>query len=311
MTSAAADSPSSSFSSQFIYPTSSSSSTQIVSIPDSGLDKSLKRKRSSPHYPKSSAPDWTNVVVVKTEEHSQQQQERDLLQTPQQKPPSPNKSLGKSARPPLHNHHNASNNLFPQTSSASCSETSYGKSTSLITSTGQPSFNSKEQGTQTGLELPVREAYLDWDGRGRSPFKTPAFAAIDSLKKGAGVIERLEREAAKERKELVKLIQWKINLVTGLKRTRLEIVQDRMDPLKNIQVFAQPDIDDYRGRSKSPNKYICKMKYSTPSVDYQRFESFEHTLPEPMETLLGLLEGDLGAGSIPLVYEVVQAMILH
>ena len=107
---------------------------------------------------------------------------------------------------------------------------------SVIETPGQVSYNSKEQGTQTGLELPVSEAYLDWNGRGRSPFKTPAIAAIDGLKGGSKVIEWLEREAAKERKELEKLIEWKINLVTGLKRTTLETVQDKMDPLKNIRV---------------------------------------------------------------------------
>ena len=157
----------------------------------------------------------------------------------------------------------------------------------------------------------MSEAYLDWSGRGRSPFKTPAIAAIDGLKKGARVIEWLEREGVKERKELEKLIQWKIHLVTGLKRTRLEIEQDRMNPLGNVHVLVQPRDDDYKGKSKSPDKYLRKMRYSTPPVYYQLVENYEHALPERMEKLLGLLEDNLGGACIPSKCEVVEAVTLH
>ena len=282
-------------------------------MPDGGLDKSLKRKRSSSHhlqllsdYPTPS-PSESFDAVVKTEERNQQQ-ERGLIQKRKQETLSPQESHDNSSRRFLTLHHDASTTLLPQGIPSFPIESSYSESASVIESADQASYKSKEQGTQTGLELPVSQAYLDWNGRGRSPFKTPAIAAIDGLKKGAKVIEWLEREATKERKELEKLIQWKIHLVTGLKRTRIEIEQDKMDPLKNIQVLVQPDNDNYEGKSKSPDKYLRKMRYSTPPVYYQRIENYGHALPEQMEQLLGLLEENLGAGCIPSTYEVVQAM---
>ena len=283
-------------------------------MPDGGVNKSLKRKRSSsPHpqqlsdYPTPSPPE-VYETVVKTEGQDQQQS-RGLIQKRKPEPLSPQELHDNSSRL-LTLHDESSTTLLPQPSSTILVETSHSSSSSVIETPGQSSYRSKEQGTQTGLDLPVSEAYLDWSGRGRSPFKTPAIAAIDGLKKGAKVIEWLEREAAKERKDLEKLIQWKINLVTGLKRTRLEIEQDKMDPLKNVQVLVQPDNDDYKGKSKSPDKYLCKMRYSTPPVRYQRIESYKHALPEQMENLLRLLEENLGGGCIPLTKEVVQPVTL-
>lgn len=159
----------------------------------------------------------------------------------------------------------------------------------------------------------MSQAYLDWDGRGRSPFKTPAIAAIDGLKKGAKVIEWLEREAAKERKEFEKLIQWKIHCVTGLKRTTLEIVQDKMDPLKKVEFLVKPklDIDDYTGKSRSPDKYLGKMKHSIPPVHHELLEMYQPDLPEQMNNLLELLEEKLDETYIPSKYEVIQMVTLH
>ena len=290
-------------------------------MPDGGVDKTFKRKRSSSsssqypqllsNYPTPSPHEPPYEAVVKTEKQDQQQ-ERGLKRKRKQKqqPLSPQESHDDSSRF-LTLHHHAGPILLPESSSTSPVETSYSsKSASVTEAPGQASYNSTEQGTQTGLELPLSEIYVDWTGRGRSPFKTPAFAAIDGFKKGAKFIEWLEREAAKERKEVEKLIQWKINLLTGLKRTRLEIEQDKLDPLKNFQVLVQP-VNNYDGKSKSPDKYLRKMKYSTPSVCYQRLETYEHALPEKMMKLLGLLEDNLGEGCIPSPYEVVQTMTLN
>ena len=154
----------------------------------------------------------------------------------------------------------------------------------------------------------MSQAYLDWGGRGRSPFKTPATAAIDGLKKGAKVIEWLEREAAKESKELENLIQWRTRCVRGLKRTKLKIVQDKMNPL---EVSFQPDVDDSTGKSRSPDKYLGKMEHSTPPVIYEHLETYPDVLPKPIDTLLGMLEEKLGEACIPSTYEVNQIVALH
>ena len=284
-------------------------------MPNGAIEKSLKRKRSSSHHPQllsdypTPSPPEIFSAIVKTEEQDQPQ-ERGLIEKRNQGPLSPQESHDNSSRI-LNLVQDDSITLLPRSSSTSPVETSHSKPASVIESSAQSSYSTREQGTQTGLELPVSEVYLDWSGRGRSPFKTPAIAAIDSLKKGAKAIEWLEREAANERKELEKLIQWKINLVTGLKRTKLEIEQDKMNPLEKVHVLVQPNNDDYKGKSKSPDKYLRKMRFSTPPVYYQLVENYGHALPERMENLLGLLEDNLGGGCIPSKYEVVQAVTLQ
>ena len=311
------DSSSSSSTSQFTHPTSSSS-TKTLSILDGGIQKSLKRKRKhsslhDPHlpsgYPTPSPPELFGPVVKI--EVQDQRQERDSIQKRKQEPLSTQELLTHSFHfLPLH--HDASATPLPQPSSAFPVETSYSKPISVTETPGQSSYQSKEQGTQTGLELPVSQEYLDWTGRGRSPFKTPALAAIDGLKKGAKVIEWLEREAVKERSELEKLIQWKIHLVTGLKRTQLEIEQDKMNPLEKVHVLPLPqDVDSYKGESQSPDKYISKMRHCTPPVYYQTIQECGHTLPERMADLLDLLDVNLGEGCIPSKYEVMQIMTLN
>lgn len=314
---AAEYSSSSSSSPQTTYPISSSSSTQrSKSTPDNSTNKSLKRKRSSsPHLQQVSdyltpSPPELYDVVVKTEVRDQQQ-EPGLIQKRKHEPLSPQELYHSSPRL-LTLHRDTSTTLLPRPSSAFPVETSYAKPASVIERLGQASHTSKDQGTQTGLELPVSQAYLDWSGRGRSPFKTPAIAAIDGLKKGAKFIEWLEREAANERKELEKFIQLNIQKVTGLKRTRLEIEQDKMEPLRKMQVLVHPDVDDHKPRkSRSPDKYLGKMRFSTPPVYCDLFEDYREPLPEQMTKLMGLLEKDLGEGCIPIKYEVVQAMTLH
>ena len=196
MTVAAGNSLSSSFSSQLTYSTSSSSSNTILSRLNGGDNKSLKRKRPPSHYPQL-PPDYLTRsrsescnVVVKVEEQVHQY-ERSSIKKRQQKPLPPPQSLDNSSRL-LTLHCDAGTTILPQASTALRVETSYSKSTSPITTSGQAPYKSKEQGTQTGLELPASQAYLDWDGRGRSPFKTPAIAAIDGLKTGAKLIEWLD-----------------------------------------------------------------------------------------------------------------------
>lgn len=190
-------------------------------------------------------------------------------------------------------------------------KTCLGNSIPPIQVRGLASYESKDQGTQTEVELPETESYFHWSGRGRSPFKTPATAAIDGLRKSAKLVEWVERETVKERIELEKVIRFKKYCFAGIAKARFEVVQDRMDPMINVTVLAQPDIDQFKGRSNSPDKYIAKMKVSTPPVHYHYMEAYENPLPKEMDGLLRLLEGNLGEGSIPSTYEVIQIMTLR
>ena len=82
-----------------------------------------------------------------------------------------------------------------------------------------------------------------------------------------------------------------------------------MNPIQSIPVFAQPDIDQFEGRSRSPVRYIAKMRFSIPPVHYDRFEIYPQSLPKEMDQFLGRLEKNLGLGSIPSSYEVIE--IVH
>ena len=163
----------------------------------------------------------------------------------------------------------------------------------------------KDQGTQTHLELPLTETYLNWSGRGRSPFKTPAIAAIDNLKKGAKLVEWLERQVNEERSELEKVIQRSFHSVNATRRVRYEIVQNRMDPLQSMVVLPKPAVDEYAGRSSSPDKYIAKMRFSTPPIQDGTLEDYPKTLPEQVKDLLILLEGGLSEGCMPSMHMVI------
>ena len=153
------------------------------------------------------------------------------------------------------------------------------------------------------MELPLTETYLNWSGRGRSPFLTPAIAAIDNLKKGAQLVESLERQVVKEQAELEKVIQLRFTSVNAIRRIRYEIVQDRMNPLDTRVALPAP-ADPFDGKSKSPERLLAKMRISTPPIVDQLFESYTKTLPEQVDNLLSLLMHDLGEGCIPLKYKV-------
>ena len=152
------------------------------------------------------------------------------------------------------------------------------------------------------MELPLTETYLNWSGRGRSPFLTPATAAIDNLKKGAHLVESLERQVVKEQAELEKVIQLRFTSVNAIRRIRYEIVQDRTNPLETKVALPAP-ADPFDGTSTSPERLLAKMRISTPPIVDQVFESYTKTLPEQVEKLLSLLVHGLGEGCIPLKYK--------
>ena len=282
-------------------------------MPDSNCtDKGLKRKRSpspqqlrSSDYPTPSPPE-SFEAVVKTEE---QEQELVLYQKQEQEPRTghePDDCLFRSATLP----NDAHTSLLPPNSSSLPYETSLSKYDPEIEIPAPASPHYKEQGTQTEVELPETEAYFNWSGRGRSPFKTPAIAALDGLKRSAKLVEWIERETVKERIELEKVIRYKKYCFTGIARARFEIAQDKMNPLNNLTILT-PDVDQFHGKSPSPNKYIAKMKVSNPPVHHETMETYRLGLPEQMEELLALLEEKLGEGCIPSTYEVIRTMILR
>lgn len=299
----------------FTHPTplSSIDINNIHSLQDNSFDKNLKRKRSSsyhphpsPDYPTPSPPD-SFEAIIKTEAQ-EQDQEKGLYRKQEQDP----KQKSQDCPPRILTLPQDTNTiLLPQHSSSLLPEISLSNSDSQIEALCPTSSQLKDQGTQTDFELPLTERYLNWSGRGRSPFKTPAIAAIDDLKRGAKYIEWLEREIITERKELEKIIQLRIHSVVALRRTRIEVMEDRTHPLNTVQILAHANVDEYLGKSGSPSKLIAKMRESTPPVYYENLEFYQQALPEQMKKFLGAIEEKLGEGSIPSKYEVCQTMTLQ
>ena len=114
-----------------------------------------------------------------------------------------------------------------------------------------------EQGTQTDTQSPGI-AGPAWTGRGRSPYKTPTTAALDSLKHNTLQLEALDREIQAQE---IWVQQW-----IASKRQRLALVtQDNHDVcimgptniLDSAPRLRQPEAS--RGRSSSPTRYLEKL----------------------------------------------------
>lgn len=272
-------------------------------------DKNLKRKRSSSHqhqrsgYPTPSRPESYETVVRDEEQGSHQR-------------PGQNSKQGLQVERELHREQEPRNLLFPsiahvhdssvlpliESSSDLSTETAITKSSAerLIAAPN----NTKEQGTEGDFELSGTEAYVTWSGRGRSPFKTPVTAAIDGLRGKAKLVRRLEQELAKEHKALEDVLRWKRYRLTGIVQTRLEVENDHIDPMKMVERLPPPDVDDHRGRSGSPDKYIRKLANSDTPIIHFLPDAYEHSFPINVERTLGSLEDKLGEGCIPLQFKV-------
>ena len=212
-----------------------------------------------------------------------------------------------SSRQSLSTSCNTLTSYVTQASSSSPSKTCLLDSNPATEVRASASNEFKDQGTQTEVEVPETKVYCNWSGRGRSPFKTPATAAIDGLKGSSKYIEYVEREIVKEQTELDKVIRLKKDYFAEIARVRFKLLQDRMNPLQGAPDLAQPDIDTYEGRSRSPDKYIAKMRLSTPPVYYHRIETYRlGNLPKEIDQLWERLGENLGAGSVPSSYEVIK-----
>ena len=208
----------------------SSTTTHLHPLQDIVFHKRLKRKRSpsSPESLKSdhhahSRPEPVEVLI-KAEEQNQNQEKK----LGQEQGLGQKRGLGQKQEPGQTQEQECHTEQGPSQSLSTCltllndvhgthlPQASSAPFTDPIVTTFNPkpqppiptSSHYEDQGTQTDLELPLTETYLNWSGRGRSPFKTPAIAAvIDSIKKGAKWVEGLERLVIKEQTELEKVIQ--------------------------------------------------------------------------------------------------------
>ena len=301
-------SPSSSTSPPSDLSHSVSSATTNLCPQEGASEKSLKRKRSSSTHRSSPSGHPSSClgsieVLIKSEEQEQegglcrkQKQEHELGQEQDRHTEQSSKSLCTS--PAVLN--DVYTTPIPRASPVLLSNFSPEQQAPIAISS-----HYKDQGTQTHLELPLTETYLNWSGRGRSPFKTPVIAAIDGLKQGAKWVEKLERQLIQEQIELEKVIQLRATSVHAAWRFRYEISLNRMDPLQPPVVLAPPPLDEFSGKSRSPERYLDKMRISVPPIRDGKLESYQKAVPEHVKDLLQMLKHDLGKGCIPSKYKVI------
>ena len=160
----------------------------------------------------------------------------------------------------------------------------------------------KEQGTQTDIQSPGI-AGPAWTGRGRSPYKTPTTAALDSLKHNTLQLEALDRE--------IKAQEIQVQQSIASKRQRLALVTQHnhdvciMGPtniLDSAPCLRQPEAS--RGRSSSPTRYLDKLAQGSPPILLCSFETIEDDPPKLVDDAVTLFEIGLGEKCIPSKYKV-------
>ena len=159
-----------------------------------------------------------------------------------------------------------------------------------------------EQRTQTGIQLPGI-AGPAWTGRGRSPYKTPTTAALDSLKHNTLQLEALDREIKAQE---IQVQQW-----IASKRQRLALVAQHshdvctMGPtniLDSAPRLRQPESS--RGRSSSPTRYLDKLAQGSPPILLCSFETITDDPPRLVDDAVTFFEAGLGEKCIPSKYRV-------
>ena len=160
----------------------------------------------------------------------------------------------------------------------------------------------KEQGTQTDIQSPGI-ASPAWTGRGRSSYKTPTTAALDSLKHNTLQLEALDRE--------IKAQEIQVQQSIASKRQRLALVTHHnhgvciMGPtniLDNSPCLRQPEAS--RGRSSSPTRYLDKLAQGSPPILLRSFGTIEDDPPKLVDDAVTLFETGLGEKCIPSRYSV-------
>jgi len=150
----------------------------------------------------------------------------------------------------------------------------------------------KRQGPSQHLQ-----AYSDWSGRGRSPFKTPATAAIDGLKTSARWVEALEREISLQQSQLDALVAEKKTRLIDIHHIQSEMAAGRPAP-----VLAQPGTSTTR--SLSPSKYLAKLAAGNPPIVYHTFEEYLDPLPQSVRETKQELQNGLELGCMPEMFKV-------
>lgn len=152
-------------------------------------------------------------------------------------------------------------------------------------------------------------AYEQWNGRGRSPFKTPATAALDRLKDKAHLLEDLERDISHYQNQLDSLIDTKRARLCNIHQSRSDITRDESGSggeqraqAKEMASSSTPVLQPTprnRSRSISPSKYLAKLAQGTPSITCYPVETTSKQIPKSVRETKSTLQSGLEIGCMP------------
>ena len=142
-----------------------------------------------------------------------------------------------------------------------------------------------------------------WQGRGRSPFKTPATAVVDAIKSDSQLLGALEKELDLQRTQLEQIVATKQRELVAVMAEQANAGQPNTPQLGEIPVLPQPAKPPTR--SASPARKILRyLPRGTPPVIKSSPASFFEGIPkEVLELQKTLLEG-LGERMIPMEFKV-------
>ena len=152
--------------------------------------------------------------------------------------------------------------------------------------------------------------YTEWSGRGRSPYKTPATAAIDGVKENARLLETLEREIILHQDQLEDLLAAKKARLCGIHQSKFSVAgaaQDTEMSLPHVPTIPLLPASTKRSRSLSPSKYLAKLANGTPSIIHCRVEKAKQNdiqIPVSVKETMKLLQHGLEIGCIPRQFKV-------
>lgn len=148
-----------------------------------------------------------------------------------------------------------------------------------------------------------------WDGRGRSPFKTPATAAIDSVRSDALLLQHLGREIEQQQTELTALIATKQRQLLHLQRDKVRLLElDMSASLGGDDRLVLRPVPT-RSRSLSPEKFLAALPHGDPQILHRSLGKVGHQMPPVVKDTIKYFEQKLDVSCIP--YQLKVAMCPH
>jgi len=151
------------------------------------------------------------------------------------------------------------------------------------------------------LALPTKP--ITWYGRGRSPFTTPATAALDNIKGNARLLEHLEKELIFRQEDLEKRVEARRSQLDATIQRQSEFSSEDTNP------FAVPVLPSgpCQSRSISPTKLLGKLANGKPPIIYTTLSAAKGQLTPQVQKLNKYLAVRTGDGYLSRGYEVFIA----